>query len=46
MGGGVNVYYRVADPKIIQACDLMREVLIDQLVQSANLAESLRERPG
>ena len=43
---GVNVYYRVADPKIIQACDLMREVLLDQLVQSAELAESLQARSG
>ena len=26
---GLNVYYRVSNPKIIQACDLMREVLMD-----------------
>lgn len=41
---GVSVYYRVSNPKIIQACDLMREVLLDQLVQSAELAESLQDR--
>ena len=43
---GVNIYYQVSDPKIIQACDLMREVLLDQLVQSAELAESLQDRSG
>jgi ArsR family transcriptional regulator, virulence genes transcriptional regulator len=26
---GVNIYYRIASPKVIQACDLMREVLMD-----------------
>ncbi len=43
---GVNIYYQVAEPKIIQACDLMRDVLLDQLVQSAELAESLQDRSG
>jgi ArsR family transcriptional regulator len=31
---GLNVYYRVANPKIIQACNLMREVLMEHLDQS------------
>lgn len=31
---GLNVYYRVANPKIIQACNLMREVLMEHLGQS------------
>ena len=26
---GLNVYYRLSSPKIIQACDLMREVLLE-----------------
>ena len=43
---GVSIYYQVSNPKIIQACDLMREVLLDQLVQSAELAESLQDRSG
>ena len=25
---GVNIYYRIANPKIIQACQLIREVLL------------------
>ena len=31
---GLNVYYRVANPKIIRACNLMREVLMEHLAQS------------
>ena len=27
---GVNIYYRIANPKIIQACQLIREVLLEQ----------------
>ncbi len=40
---GVNVYYRVADPRIIQACNLMREVLLEQLASSGQLAEVMQE---
>ena len=32
---GLNVYYRVASPKIIRACNLMREVLMEHLEESA-----------
>jgi ArsR family transcriptional regulator len=28
---GLAVYYRIASPKVIQACDLMREVLFEQM---------------
>ena len=37
---GSNIYYRVANPKISQACDIMREVLIEQLNQKQDLAKS------
>src|SRR5512143_3366468 len=36
---GSNVYYRVASPKISQACDMVREVLLDQLTQKQQLAK-------
>lgn len=36
---GVNVYYRVVDPKIVQACDLMRSVLLNQLKTSEKLSK-------
>jgi ArsR family transcriptional regulator len=28
---GLSVYYRIANPKIVRACDLMREVLFEQM---------------
>jgi len=40
---GVNVYYRVADPRIIQACNLMRDVLFEQLARGGQLVEIVRE---
>jgi ArsR family transcriptional regulator len=27
---GLSVFYRIANPKIVRACDLMREVLFEQ----------------
>ena len=39
---GVNIYYRIAHSKVIKACDLMREVLYDQLAQDGKLAKRFR----
>ncbi len=39
---GINIYYRIANPKIIQACDLMREVLLGQLQEKGKMVASLR----
>ncbi len=39
---GTNIYYRLANEKIAQACDLVREVLADQLDKKRDLARSLR----
>ncbi len=41
---GLSVYYRIANPKIIQACNLMRQVLVEQLEAGERLAKRLRER--
>jgi ArsR family transcriptional regulator len=35
---GVNVYYRLSNPKIIKACDLMRQVLLEHLEARVELA--------
>ena len=35
---GLKVYYRLASPKIVKACDLMRQVLVEYLEASASLA--------
>ena len=37
---GSTVYYRVASPKISQACDMVREVLIEQLNQKQEMAKT------
>ena len=39
---GVNIYYRISSPKLIQACNLMREVLLDQLQERGKIVSSLR----
>lgn len=36
-----NVYYRVANQKLLGVCDLMREVLEEQSVHEAKLAQEL-----
>jgi ArsR family transcriptional regulator len=40
---GVNIYYQISNPKIIQACDLMREVLFEQLARSGELAQRAQQ---
>ena len=34
---GTSIYYRVSNPKIIQALQLMREVLLEQLKEAQKL---------
>jgi len=41
---GLNIYYRIANPKIVQACDLMRQVLVQQLEEGERLAKRLKPR--
>lgn len=36
---GVNIYYSVANPKVIQACILMREVLTEQMHEKSKLID-------
>jgi ArsR family transcriptional regulator, virulence genes transcriptional regulator len=39
---GTRVFYRVAHPKIIEACSIMRGVLLETLGEQESLARSLR----
>lgn len=39
---GVNIYYRISNPKVIRACDLMREVLNEQLSLAQKLSRKLK----
>ncbi len=34
---GVNIYYQIANQKVIQACTLMREVLTEQMEERSKL---------
>ena len=38
---GTHIYYRIANPKIIQACNLMKEVLVEQLVEKEKMTSRL-----
>ena len=38
---GLNIYYKVANPKMIKACDLLREVLFEQLQESRQLIRGI-----
>lgn len=39
---GKNIIYHLVDPRVIEALNLLREVLRDSLVQKANLMEKSR----
>ncbi len=36
---GVNIFYRMANPKMIKACDIIREVLFEQLVEDNQIRQ-------
>jgi len=38
---GSTIYYRVSSPKISQACDMVREVLIEQLSHRQEIAKNM-----
>ena len=38
---GSEIIYRIANPKIVRVCDLMREVLADQAAERSDLIEQL-----
>ena len=40
---GTNIHYRVANPKIIQAIELMRQVLVEQLRETEMLSKIVGE---
>lgn len=41
---GTSVYYRIADPKITEACSIMRMVLIQSLKTQENLSRKMRKQ--
>jgi DNA-binding transcriptional ArsR family regulator len=43
---GLNVFYSLSNPKITQACDLMRQVLVEHLEAGAELAREETAKEG
>ena len=41
---GLNIYYKIANPKMIKACDILREVLFEQLKESGQLSDMAKKR--
>jgi len=39
---GVSIYYSLANPKVITACDIMREVLFEYLNEKQSLASKVK----
>ena len=39
---GVNIYYSIANPKIVQACALMREMLMEQIKEDNRLVSKAK----
>ena len=35
---GVSIYYRIANPKVVQACKLMRDVMMEQIREKGRLS--------
>jgi DNA-binding transcriptional ArsR family regulator len=42
---GVSVYYRLADPKIVDACDIIHAILLEQVSRNREMAEKLISLP-
>jgi len=40
---GVNIFYRLANPKMIKACDIIREVLFEELVEDSRMSELMKD---
>jgi len=40
---GQNIYYRLPDPRITQACDMMRQLLMERLMKMSELVRTEAE---
>ena len=36
---GLNIYYKCANPKMLKACEILREVLMEQLAEGGRLSK-------
>lgn len=40
---GMHIYYKLANPKVLQACELMREVLFEQFSEQHRVLERAKK---
>ena len=38
---GVHIYYRIANPKVVKACNLMKEIMIEQMEAQVILSKKI-----
>jgi DNA-binding transcriptional ArsR family regulator len=38
---GVNIYYSLTNPRIVEACDISKQVLLEQVARNKKIAERL-----
>jgi ArsR family transcriptional regulator len=44
---GLNIHYKIANPKMIKACDILREVLFEQLQEGGQLMKvAIKKKDG
>ena len=41
---GLNIFYSIANPKMIKACDILREILFEQLQESEKLIKGMAKK--
>jgi ArsR family transcriptional regulator len=43
---GQEIYYQIADPKIMSVCDLMRQVLAEQALHRSKMMKAMEDEPA
>ena len=38
---GVHIYYRIANPKVVKACSLMKEIMMEQMEAQGKLSREI-----
>ena len=41
---GLNIFYSISNPKMLKACDILREVLFEQLQESEKLVKDMTKK--
>ena len=39
---GLNIYYSLTNPRIVEACDISRQILLEQVARNKKIAEKLK----